>query len=331
MKESKSEIKKIDQTIHTLGKTLPVFIRGQGNIPLLVLGQASLFKKPGFIPKELDAYFKIYFVDLFEKQENQSFIDVHTLKLDSFINAIESIRSQLGLEKIALFAHSASGVLAIEYSRQYQKNVLLNIIVGTAPIWGNYKNKLSEDYFKHNATLDRHCLFKQDQQALFESKEKKDFSKVYMARRTLFFSNPRNVFWQSLWEGVNQDEALIDRYFQLIQDYDIRKRPYYETPIFLALGLRDYSAPFYAWTDDIANSEHRFRPLEEKAYKEIPSRAYYIFNAAHFPMLEDSEFPKKILFYIRQKFPQWKAQSSSLSIGENEDAVYPVVKPQARL
>jgi proline iminopeptidase len=302
MKDFKLEMRKSIQSVYALGKKLPVFIRGNGNISLLVLGQASLFKKPGFIPNEFDNYFKIYFVDLFEKQLDQDPYDFHRLKLDDFLDAIETVRLQLNLREIALFSHSAAGVLAVEYNRKYEKNVSLNIIVAMAPIWGLYKNELSERYFQYNSTSDRQLLFKHDQK-LLASKDDKTFSLSYMARRALFFSNPMDFSWQFLWDGVNQDEELINHYFKLINDYDIRKIPSNNTPTFLALGLKDYSVPFYAWTDDIARTDHCFKPLEtNKNKEEIPQKVYYIFNAAHFPMQEDTEFSDKIIQYINEKF-----------------------------
>jgi proline iminopeptidase len=324
MKELNSEIKSDNQMINVLGKELPVFIRGHGNIPLLVLGQATLFKKPGFIPNPLDDYFKIYFVDLFEKQINQDFDDFSHLKLDDFLNAIEEIRLKLNLEKVALFSHSAPGVLAIEYSRKYEKNVLLNIIVATAPIWGTYKADLSNCFFKHNASFARKILFDADQKGL-EIIEKKSFIHTYMARRTFFFSNPMDPFWESLWEGVYQDEALIGHFFQLIKDYDIRKTPNSDIPTFLALGLEDYSAPFYAWTDDVANNDHCFKPLDQcDSSGNVPQRAYYIFNSAHFPPIEDPDFSKKVLLFVN-KFTECMPQH--LSKPDSDDILGNILSP----
>jgi proline iminopeptidase len=321
MKELESEMKYDNQMINVLGKKLPVFIRGNGSIPLLVLGQATLFKKTGFIPNQLDDYFKIYFVDLFERQIDQDFNDFSHLKFDDFLDAIEEIRLKLDLEKVALFSHSAPGVLAIEYSRKYEKNVSLNIIVATAPIWGTYKSELSNNFFKYNASSARKSLFDADQKKLEILKEKKNFIQTYMARRAFFFSDPMNPFWESLWEGVNQDEALIEHFFLLIKAYDIRKIPNSHAPTFLALGLEDYSAPFYAWTDDVANTDNCFKPLEQCDNSGIGAqRAYYIFNSAHFPPIEDPEFSKKVILFVNkftECMPQHLNQPDSYDSLEN--------------
>lgn len=278
-------------SVVAFGKKLPVFVRGNGKFPLLVLGPASLFKKTNFIPEALNNYFTIYFVDFFSAPDGANAFDYTSLRLEHFVLEIENTRVQLQLKKMALFAHSAAGVLAVKYSLQFPKNIIFNIFMCSAPIWGSYKNELASTYFRYNANGDRHRLFSKDQLRLYEKALKNNgvetpfFIKSYNARRAYFYKEPQQERWRDLWNNVNLDEKLTNRYFELIQGFDIRATSY-NAPTFLGLGLYDYSCPFYIWTDDVASM---MRKIE-----------YYIFSdSGHYPMLEEPKlFTDKIVSYM---------------------------------
>jgi len=258
--------------IEALGKRLPVHVRGNGLLSLLVLGPATLFEKPGFIPAAWDEQFTIYFVDFFALSERSSSCHYDCLQLEDFVGAVESTRAQLQLDTVVLFGHSAAGVLAMEYSTRYPDRVLFNILLCASPIWGGYKNKLTTDFFQQNASHRRHRLFMRDQRRLHKI-DRVSFVHSYNARRAYFYKYPRQMFWQNLWDHVVLDEPLVNRYFSLIQNFDFRAIAYH-TQTFLALGLYDASCPFYMWTDDVAAM--------------LENIEYYVFpDSGHYPMLEE--------------------------------------------
>ncbi len=286
------------KNIKILNKQLPVHTRGYGAISLVVVGQASLFKKPNILPSEMDKYFTMYFVDLFEKRDEKQ-VDYSSLTLDDFISSVENTRIQLGLEKVAIFGHSAAGILAIEYAKKYKENVLFNLIISTAPIWGDYKKKLTDDFFNQNSTSDRQNIFAGDQkdQNEFEKESKTTPSSIfvrrYNSRRAHFYYEPKNEFWQHIWDGVNFDEDLINRYFETIKNYDFRNVSYKDVATFLCLGMFDYSAAFYGWTDE--------------AKAKLNNMEYYIFDkSGHYPMVEQRDlFMEKLLEFIdKQNVPR---------------------------
>ena len=279
-------------SVKAFDKNIPVYKRGFGNIPLLITGPANLFKKPELLPLSFNNVFTIYFVDLFEKPQNYP-VNYSQLTLNDFVDQFENIREQLGLKKIALFGHSANGVLALEYASKYPDKVLLNIIVGTAPIWGDYKNELVKGYFNYNSHQTRQQLFKLDQEQLTKQKSGlptgTSFVANYNARRAYFYYKPQLANWKTLWDGLHLDEDLVNHYFSLIKSYDVRKRFYSpRIPTFLGLGLYDYSCPFYAWTDD---SKAQLADME-----------YYIFESSgHYPQVEEAAlFANKLFEYIER-------------------------------
>lgn len=138
--------------VKLLNKDLPIHVKGNGRLPLIVLGPASLFEKDQLLSPALKSLFTIYFVDMFSKLEGQNTPNIDKLTLDDFVWAIEGIRLALNKEKIALFAHSASGVLAMKYAQKYPGRVSCNLIVATAP-FGELKKKTLLYLFFIHATL----------------------------------------------------------------------------------------------------------------------------------------------------------------------------------
>lgn len=280
--------------ITIFNKTLPIFVRGTGKIPLLVLGPATLFSKPGFIPTEFDNLFQIYFVDIFSGQQKD--FDYQTLQLQDFVLAIDTVQKHLALEKIALFAHSAMGVLAVEYTRQFSSQVICSLLICSAPFWDDRKNKFTNCFFAKNSTKERQSLY-----AAAQEEEKTavhhSFVSRYKARGAQFYFDPKYALWDHLWDEVNLDESLTQRYFALIQGYDVTKNPPPPIPIFIGVGLYDYSSPFEAWTD--------------YAKDFMAKMHYYIFEeSGHYPFIEEPR-----LFY--------KAVSSFLEANPGSDASAP--------
>ncbi|EKD45770.1 MAG: prolyl aminopeptidase-like protein [uncultured bacterium] len=274
-------------TVYPLEKTLPVVVRGKG-LPMLVVGPATLFLN-GYLPKSFYDHFKVYFVDIFTKTSSPDSLDIKKITLDDFVDSIESIRSQLKLDKVVLFGHSANGVLALLYSNKFHDHVLCNILVGTSPFRGVARETISKTFFEANASPARKELYYKDQRQLKEFPS--TFVNQYNAKRALNFFNPVDKKRLNIWEGINLDEELINRYFSLIDGFNIRQyTDILKVPIFLGLGLHDYNCPFDLWTS------------ESKEVLKNPLIKCYIFNeSAHFPMIEEEAgFVGQLLLFLRE-------------------------------
>jgi proline iminopeptidase len=281
----KSDDRKIGE-IELFSKKLPIYERGEGEIPLLVIGPANLFRKKGMIPEQMNSRFKIYFVDFFEKQGDE-LIDLSKVTLGDFIDSIEAIRNHLSLEKIALFAHSSSGVLAVEYAKKYQERVLLNILVSSSPVWGGALREDSDEFFKGNASQERRDLYQKDQEELLTPEQKEpSFTRRYLSRKARFFYGLNSALSKNLWENISIDEPMVNHYFSLIQTYKLEFSQSLATvKTFIALGLYDYSAPV---------------DLCLRYAQCFVERMCCVFSeSAHFPMIEESsEFVSKLFDYI---------------------------------
>lgn len=271
--------------IKIFNKEVPIEIRGEG-YPMLIVGPASLFKKPAMLPDELYEHFQVYFVDIFAASTKKT-KDYSQVMLEDFIDAIETIRKALIIDKLILFAHSSNGVLALEYAHKYPSKVIFNILIGTMPIWGEYRKKCTSAFFSDNASVAKKELEKNDQVAfskltIFRSEMEK-FTTQYKFRKAYYFSDENlkenSTKIEQLWDGIDLDMELVERYFFLIQSYDIRKT-YRPVPTFLALGMYDSSCPEYAWIDDFKAwlSKNKKTNLFDTFIK------YYIFDSDHYLM-----------------------------------------------
>lgn len=265
--------------VYAFNKKIPVVVEGKGSLPLVIVGPASLFKKPGMLPERWREIFTLYFVDIFSDVGIEN--DYSHWHLTTFAKEFDKVLLGLRLDKVVLFAHSSLGIMAIEYAAAYPDKVLMSVLVAAMPIWGQYKQDMSHLYFIGNADQARKSDFQSDQKAL-ESKINslqgtEKFVQSYQSRRTYFFKEYKKE--RDLWRGITFDMPLIEKYFSLISQYDIRERTHFKqngarlpSKTFLALGLWDYSAPFYTWTDDL-------REATKALY-------YYIFESDHYPMVD---------------------------------------------
>jgi len=311
--------------INVFNKKIGVEIRGDSEIPLLVVGPASLFKKNGLLPEDLYQHFSVYFVDFFEAVEGSS-LNYNALTLDDFIDAIEQIRQQLDLPRIALLAHSSNGVLAMEYANKHNEHVIFNVLIGTMPIWGDSRKKINASFFQFNAsekrkTIERNNAMISSAPGFFSSPAEK-FIEQYKARKAQFFGDDNLIHSLSdidhLWDEIALDMELVNQYFSVIANYDMRVSQYKPIPTFIGLGLYDASCPFYVWTDEI--KEWFLEKNQLELYDEYIK--LYIFDSDHYPMspvfhqAKPALFVDKLVEYMQPFLIQEAAMRHSEELSE---------------
>lgn len=276
-------------TVKIFDADVPVFIEGHGPEPLLIVGPADLFRKNHLLPDEMKALFTLYFVDLFSSTIALDADAASLIKFTDFVTSIDSIRDQLHLDTVGLFAHSALGILAYEYALKYPEKTRYLLLVSAPPIWTPYKKNESDSFFLNNADEARKQLYQLDQNNLVGNPgetQQEQFVRRYLSNRALFFYHSHDEVLNNMWQEVSHCMPLIHRYFELIREYDIRNQAKVTVPVFLGLGLHDASVPYYTWVEDV---------------KEISDGAIcYIFtDSAHYPMLEEKEhFVEQLKVFI---------------------------------
>ena len=286
------------RSVNIFESEVAVIQEGAGDIPLLVVGPASLFLKRHMLPKAMQDTYTIYYVDIFDESISLSMSLLDDLDLDSYVEVIESIRVQLSLPMVSLFAHSALGVLGYEYAKKYADKVSSLMLIATSPIWSGEKSKMSALFFEANSGEKRKDLFQLDSERYKKiaiTNPRDGFIETYVSRRAHFFFDVNNpLASEQMWKDVRHNMHLVNKYFQLIQGYDIRYSRAPDVPLFLALGMYDSSVPFFAWTDDTEK-------VLRKTY-------YHIFDrSGHYPMLEQA----KSFMEELQKFNQINFSNSA--------------------
>ncbi len=284
------------KTVQVFNSVIPLTIEGDGSLPLLVIGPASLFQKNKMLPSEMRKIYTIYYVDIFSEKIKLSTDQIKSLTWENFFAVLDDIKRQLGIAKIALFAHSAMGILAYEYARRNPNQVSSLILVATSPIWTNTKKKNSEVFFKHNASQYKITQRENDEKKFSDKKsqnKREAFINQYVSRRTEFFFNPQSpLASEKMWGNIYHHMNLVSRYFSLLQGYRIEPNRGVPVPTFLALGMHDSSTPFFLWTDDL-------KKTVEKMY-------YFIFDqSGHYPMVEEPEqFMKQLEQFVDSHHPR---------------------------
>jgi proline iminopeptidase len=293
--------------VKVFGKKCPVYKCGHGKHPMLVIGPANLFRNQ-FLPDNMYEYFTIYFVDFFSetrsgeayiKQQknldksldldmNINALDRSKLTMDDFVEAIESIRTQIKKDWIALFGHSSNGILALKYTEKYPQYVIFNVLVGTTPFRGTEKERLSDDFFNREASDETKKLFNEDQTDI--GKKGGGFLDSYRAKRAKVFFDRRFQLNETVWENIMFDEDLVKSYFRLIDDFDIRRNvKMILVPTFLALGRHDFVCPYILWEN------YAREILEDK----IITRHVIFTKSAHYPMAEQpDEFLEELISFL---------------------------------
>lgn len=285
-------------TVEVLGKKLPVL--RYNKLPILIVGPASLFYE-NYLPSSFGRYFEPYFVDIFEKTATN--ISIHNLTSDDLVDAIEKIRKNLQLDKVVLFGHSSNGILALKYSYKYHEHVICNILVGTTPFRGNDKDEISKKFFDEYASRARKLIYQDDNNNLNKISNPSFFDQ-YNAKRALNFFDPEDTRGANIWQKTNLDEDLINKYFSLIDSFNIKQEETkFTVPTFLALGAHDYSCPYVLW--DLRND----KPHETQHKKETfimfddPFLKTHIFDkSSHFPMIEqENDFMQALLEFLKDR------------------------------
>ena len=256
------------------GISYPCPIVGKGE-PCLLVGVSSLTIK--CLSKHLRGHYQFFYPDLYWATEEPA--DYSKTTMGTLADDIEQCRLQLGLQNITLLAHSAPGMIALEYAIKYPQQLKKIILVGSRPC--RYQIEKIEAYFERHATPERkERLFKDVKN--FENKDLTGLSPTECWAAQYNASNAK--YWydfsrdhSSLWKGLTLNAALYEHYIKnLINEYK-RTDAYsgIQAKVFVAMGVHDYAVPPIMWDN-----------IKEK----IPNLSFYEFTkSGHYPMLEEQE------------------------------------------
>lgn len=232
-------------------KTYTVIKAGKG-IPclLICLGTPSLRT----LSKNFSETFEIYSSDVYWIAEN-GLEDINAVTMDTIIDDIKALGDALNLKKYIIFAHSAYGIIALEFAKKYPEVAAGIVMVGTPVNSNSSVGEINNLIFEKEAGPARKAIDKARRDEL----AKEDLNKLTPAERWvreyIYRDAPR--YWHvpdfdctELWHGMRLDKLFVRLFNEILPNTDVLKGlEKVKTPIFLAAGVSDYDCCPWKWAE----------------------------------------------------------------------------------
>ena len=241
-------------------KSYPVIKAGKGIIPCLLICLGT----PSFrtISKNFGNIFEIYSSDVYWV-ENNALEDSNSITMDIIIDDIKALGDALNLNKYVIFAHSAYGIVALEFAKKYP-NVASGIVMVGTPVNSNLNvAKKHNLIFQQTADQKRKLIDAQRRAEI----EKEDLTTLMASQRWIreyvYRDAPR--YWHipdfdctELWNGIILSKLLVRLFTDILPETDVLKGlEKINEPIFLAAGVSDYDCCPWLWKE-ISNPPKNF-------------------------------------------------------------------------
>jgi proline iminopeptidase len=265
--------------VMTIGGTPhPYHAEGSG-VTCIVTGFAPFF--PQQFSDRLKQHIRFVYVDFKNSWGAESPRDLRKITMDSLVDEVDQARKALGLDRVCVVGHSATGFVATEYALRYPNRVSHAILVCVEPFFTQEFRTVHDAFWETEASADR----KKTKQELDERlpnemlrslSPRDSFAMRYVRNGPKYFYDPTyDLAW--LWIGRHFSAEVLNWYINTIaKDWDPRPRlATNSVPMFAALGRYDYNVPYVAWDG-----------LE----KTVPRLKTHVFErSGHFPMLEEPQ------------------------------------------
>src|SRR5262245_4804070 len=109
---------------------LPYVIEGQGR-PAIVIGSARYYQRA--FSRDLRRHLRVTFMDHRGFAPSPGPVDLSEFTLEKLVDDVETLRQQLGLERVVVIGHSGHAYMALEYAKKYPGNTSHVVMIGIAP------------------------------------------------------------------------------------------------------------------------------------------------------------------------------------------------------
>jgi len=263
--------------VFTIGGTPhPYVIEGTG--PTCIVTGLAPFFPPQFSDR-LKQRIRFVYVDFKNSWNAESPGNVEKITMDYLVDEVDQVRRALGLDKVCVFGHSATGFIAVEYALRHPDRVSHSILVAVEPYFTREYQKIHDAFWETDASADRKAVKRRlderlPNETLASLSPRDAFAMRYVRNGPKYFYDASYDFaW--LWLGRQFSAELIARYVTTIAaNWDPRPRLARNTvPTFLALGRYDYNVPPVTWDNSLRST---------------PRLTTHVFDrSGHFPMLEE--------------------------------------------
>jgi len=263
------------------GTKLNYEIEGKGK-PCLVIGSSIYY--PRTFSKELRKHFQFYFVDMRWFAKSYSPVKLENFTLQTIVNDIDRIITELKLEKVIIMGHSIHGTIAFEYARKHPDKVSHIIMIGSPNYQSNPEQENAINALWNTASDERKEIQNKNWKILAGMKNLSPTQseiETYCLMSPEYWFDPRyDAHW--LWADMTLNTDILHYlYNNIFLNYrmfkDGRKVP---VPTFVALGRFDYVDPAPLWNED-----YDINGLTIKIFE----------RSGHTPQIEESELFDKVL------------------------------------
>ena len=276
-------------TIEVEGTILDYVVEGQGK-PCLVIGSSIYY--PRTFSKELRKHFRFYFVDMPWFAQNYQEVDLSDFSLDRYLDGIEVIRKELGLDQMILMGHSIHGTVALEYTKKHPEQVGHLIMIGSPAKWNSLAYNEAVDALWATASEERQAIHNQKWADVIDTIGQlpgdEQMVRNYVTSSAKYWFDPHyDADW--LWDDMSINSTAIDHLFgSLFKDYDaFNWEGELTVPILVILGTYDYVVPYTLW---------------EAQYPQLKNYQRVIFDkSGHTPQLEEPQrFDQSLLEWLER-------------------------------
>jgi proline iminopeptidase len=269
------------------GTKLDFIVEGKG-IPCLVIGSSIYY--PRTFSKVLQDHFHLYFVDMRWFAKNYSPVNLSDFRLQTIIDDIEKVRSELKLEKVIIMGHSIHGAIAYEYAKQHPDKVSHLVMIDAPNTAGNIDQEVAISDLWNTASAERKDMQSKNWQILANMN---NLTPAQLEIETYCLMSPE--YWYDptydarwLWQGMTLNiDILHYLYNNIFSNYHMFKDGHsVPVPTFLAQGRYDYVYPYTLWN----------------GYDTIQGLTIKIFDkSGHTPQLEENGlFDTELLKWINE-------------------------------
>jgi proline iminopeptidase len=213
-------------------------------------------------------------------------VDTNDMRLDAFVNDIESVRLKFGLKKFHLLGHSWGTLLAIKYALKYPQNLSSLILVNPAATSSQdvrEASKILNGKFDYTDQLNRTQIIESTE---FKTGSPKAMEKLFLLgfRQNMAQKNLADSIQLKIPEDFAKRNGSLKYLFRDLVDYDLY-------PVLKNITTR---------TLIIEGDQDVGLGASEKIRTQIPSSTYKIIkDAGHFTFIEQpAEFDSILKSFI---------------------------------
>ena len=232
---------------------------------------------------------KLIFFDQRGNGLSSHLIKDDTININQFTLDIESLRVELGIDKMAILGHSMGTFFAINYAKNFPKHVSKLILSNATPMDLENLMKMN-DNLNNRANKCSTQLNNISNSLEFKNNDSKALKNYLIELNKKSFFDERLV--TNLFKDVNITKEFMDN-FKTINNMILME---YLNKI-INYDITDIMIPTL-----ILNSDYDFIPIESSTYisERMPySRVETIYNSGHYPFIEKTqEFISKVSAFL---------------------------------